>query len=165
MVLSSKGMPYLQLHENFHLCSTKNFFFFAWGSMSKFPKHWKIKNSKVGDGLTQPVTMQIPAHLMPDRSQFRTFRSSSNTCSWAQGKFLLPGWGRHTSSCDTLCQYESCHPLWPRTLKPTNSHTPRTFWFSARIQTKVKQSPTSTSYSRLFCQLLNYNITFLNWCK
>lgn len=142
-------------------------FFFAWGSMSKFCKHWKIEKSEIGDCLTQPVTVQISAHLMPDGTQPRTFRSSSNTCCLGREEVPAPWLGQ--------AQQELWHtvPVWivspslkERALKPTNSHIPRTFWCSARIKTKkVKQSPKSTSYSRLFCQLRDYNITFLNWCK
>lgn len=82
MVLSSKGMLYLQFHEKF-LSLLNLDFFFPWGSMSKFPKHWKVEKNKVhfvGDFLIQPVTVKTSACLMPDGTQSRAFRSSSNTC-------------------------------------------------------------------------------------
>lgn len=130
--------------------------------MSKFPKHWKIKKSKVGDGLTQSVTMQISAYLMPDGTQSKTFRS---TCCLSTGEVPAP-WLRQAQ--------ELWHTVIIRVISPSLTedteaqklpHIQDFLVFCKDLKNKIKQSPTFTSYSvRLFCQLLDYNITFLNSC-
>lgn len=138
MVLSSKGMLYLQLHEKILSLLNLDFFFsFLLEALSKFPKHWKVEKSKVhfiGDFLIQPVTVKTSACLMPDGTQSRAFRSSSNTCCLS------------TENAPASWPWQAQQQLWrtapvwitlPSLTEGTEIQTPTyptTFWWSATIQ-------------------------------
>lgn len=86
--------------------------------------------------------------------------------AWAQGKFLLPDWGK--AQQEELWHTVSVWIVSPSPTEDTEAHKLphiQDFLVFCKDSKKVKRSPTSSSYSRLFYQLLDYNITFLNWSK